>query len=363
MIKSFNAPINSVSFGQVSVALLRELFLKEQDVLICPIGGNVDMTAQGDVDPSFVQWIERGLKDFDTNHSRKFPTFKLWHLEKSSFSFISENEALMTFYELDDPTPLEKNIAKNVNNLIVTSKYTKSVFDSAGMDCTVVPLGFDKSSFRVLDKQYHNDDRIVFNLCGKYEFRKHHGKILQAWARKYGNDKRYALQCALFNPFISPEDNNNVIAQALGGEKYFNISFLPMMQTNEMYNDFLNSSNIIIGMSGGEGWGLPEFQSVALGKHSVILDAHAYQEWATTENSVLVGSTSKVDCVDGIFFKKGNDKNQGQIFDWKEDDFLSACDTAVERVRGNRVNEEGLKLQDKFTYTRTLEEISKVLEK
>ena len=133
------------------------------------------------------------------------------------------------------------------------------------------------------------------------------------------------------------------------------------MQTNEMYNDFLNSSNIIIGMSGGEGWGLPEFQSVALGKHSVILDAHAYQEWATTENSVLVGSTSKIDCVDGIFFKKGNDKNQGQIFDWKEDDFIDACEEAIKRVEANRENAEGLKLQDEFTVGRTLDGILDVV--
>ncbi len=53
------------------------------------------------------------------------------------------------------------------------------------------------------------------------------------------------------------------------------------MQKNSLYNDYLNSANIILGMSGGEGWGLPEFQSVALGKHAVILNATGYKDWAT----------------------------------------------------------------------------------
>ena len=48
------------------------------------------------------------------------------------------------------------------------------------------------------------------------------------------------------------------------GKEYFNINFLGMMQKNSLYNDFLNSGNIVLGMSGAEGWGLPEFQSVVL---------------------------------------------------------------------------------------------------
>ena len=51
------------------------------------------------------------------------------------------------------------------------------------------------------------------------------------------------------------------------------------MPTNTAYNDYLNSGDIIIGMSGGEGWGLPEFHSVALGKYGIILNAHAYKEF------------------------------------------------------------------------------------
>ena len=128
-----------------------------------------------------------------------------------------------------------------------------------------------------------------------------------------------------------------------------------------MYNDFLNSGNIIIGMSGGEGWGLPEFHSLALGKHGVILNAHAYKDWATKDNSVLVESNGLIDSEDGIFFTKGAPFNQGNIFDFNEEAFIDGCEKAIERVENNKVNENGLKLQKEFTYKKTLESILKFL--
>ena len=123
------------------------------------------------------------------------------------------------------------------------------------------------------------------------------------------------------------------------------------MDRNSEYNDYLNSADIIIGMSGGEGWGLPEFQSVALGKHAVILNAHGYKGWATESNSVLVEPSGKTESEDGVFFTAGSQYNQGSIFDFNEDDFLDACEKAEERVLKNKKNEEGLKLQEEFSMT------------
>ena len=357
---TFNCPLNSVSFGQVSVALLREAYKKEKDVLVALIGDRPDLKSQG-ADNEFQKWIEGALNNFTEQHDRKNPTLKLWHLN-GSFGWMSDNQTLMTFHELDNLTKSEANIAKNQQKLIVTSKFSQDLFKSEGVDAHLVPLGFDAFNFKTLDKDFYSDDRVVFNLGGKFEFRKHHAKILKAWTKKYGNNKKYFLQCAVFNPFLDGQRNNAMIANALGHEKYFNMTFLPNMDKNSMYNDFLNSGHIVLGMSGGEGWGLPEFQSVAMGKHAVILNAHAYQEWANEDNAVMVGPSGKIECIDDIFFKKGLQYNQGSIFDWDEDDFISACEEAVKRVNDDKVNHEGLKLQDKFSYSKTFDEIQKVVD-
>ena len=130
------------------------------------------------------------------------------------------------------------------------------------------------------------------------------------------------------------------------------------MHKNEAYNDFLNSSDIILGMSGGEGWGLPEFQSVCLGKHAVLLNASAYKDWANSDNSVLVEPNGKRDVYDNMFFHKGQPFNQGQIYDFDEDDFINGCEEAVKRVESSRNNDEGEKLKEKFTYSKLVDSIT-----
>ena len=94
---------------------------------------------------------------------------------------------------------------------------------------------------------------------------------------------------------------------------------------------------------------MPEFQSVALGKHAVILNAHGYKSWANESNAVLVNPSSKIEAYDGTFFQKGQPFNQGNIYDFNEDDFISACDLAIKKVESNRINNAGLKLQEEFS--------------
>ena len=356
---TFNCPLNGVSFGQVSIGLLREAYRREMNVLIGCIGGQPDLKSQ-DISNEFANWLNKASLDFIKKHNHDRPTFKLWHIN-GAMDKVSNNQALMSFYELDDPTDAEINIAKNNKKLIFSSNYTVDIFKSRDVDSHYVPLFFDKDNFKVIDREYYDDNRVVFNLCGKFEHRKRHAKIIQSWIKKYGNNKKYMLQCSVFNPFLDEKTNNEIVTELLQGERYWNVVFNPQFPKNEQYNSYLNSADVIIGMSGGEGWGLPEFQSVALGKHSVILNAHAYKEWANEENSVLVEATKKTDCYDNVFFRKGEAFNQGQIFDWDEDDFISGCEEATKRVHSDRKNHEGLKLQEEYTAGRTLDKIIEVL--
>jgi hypothetical protein len=359
---AFNVPINSVSFGQLSTLLLKTFYsrvlVERGDSLpnlrIFPYGGQVDLSSQSK-DDLFELWLKKGIDDALENHSKADPVFKLWHLVGSLESHSCE-QSLLSFYELDSPTKIEINIAKN-NKTFFSSQYTCDVFKSVGVDCGFIPLAFDDLNFKKTDKKYFEDDRITFLIVGKLEKRKRHEKMLRAWSKKFGNNKKYFLNCALYNPFLKTEQNNAIVHQALEGNKPFNMNFVNYMAENEVYNDFLNSGDIILGMSGGEGWGLPEFHATALGKHSVIMNGHGYKGWANEENSVLVDPSGKIDSYDGVFFHKGNNHNQGNIFDFDEDDFISACEKAIERHNSNPCNEEGEKLQKEFSKEKFLDNV------
>ena len=355
---SLHLPLNKVSFGQVSTLILREIYKRELEPSIFPIGG-VDFSSQKE-DQKFFAWIEKCLSKAKTAHSRDYPTLKLWHLNGGLDSF-SKKHALLTFYELDQPTLAETNAAKNADKLIFTNKYSSEIFSKCGVESSVIPLAFDKYNFYKKDKKYFDDDRINFILCGKFENRKNHAKTINAWVKKYGNNKKYFLQCCIYNSFADEQTNKSWFAQALKGEQYFNVQFLGHMPQNELYNDFLNSADIVLGMSGGEGWGLPEFQATALGAHAVILNATAYKEWADEINSVLIEPSGKKEVYDNLFFKKGEPWNQGKIFDYKDEDFIEGCEQAIKRAKIDANNEAGETLKNKFTSESLADNILKIL--
>jgi glycosyltransferase involved in cell wall biosynthesis len=357
---ALNIPLNNVSFGQTSFALIKNLYKRNFNAKIFPIG-NVDLSSQK-VDNDLGLWIKNSIDQSLSSFSRKEKIFKLWHLMGSLESF-SEKQVLMSFYELDSPTKQEINIVKNNYKTIFTSKYTCDIFKSVGCDnVEYIPLFFDKNNFNVKQKQYFQDGRITFNLVGKLEKRKNHKMVIQSWLKKYGNNPKYFLQCAIFNPFLKAEDQQNLINSILEGKRYFNISFLGFMESNETYNDYLNSGDIIIGMSGGEGWGLPEFHSLAIGKHGVILNAHVYKDWANEENACLVDSCGKIEAYDNMFFHKGAVTNQGNIYMFKEEDFIDSCEKAIKKFESNKINENGLKLQEQYTSDNTLSQILKLMD-
>jgi hypothetical protein len=352
-----NLPINSVSFGQTSALILKELFRRKSEAILFPVGNQVDFSTQN-IDKQFLDWINASLQDNDAKYSRNDRVFKLWHLNGSLESFAKE-QVLFSFYELDQPTPTEINIVKNNHKVLFSSEYTCEVFKNAGCsNVEYVPLAFDKYNFSNTNKKYI-EDRITFNLVGKLEKRKNHKKVIQSWLKKYGNNRKYFLQCAIYNPFLKPQDQQQLINSVLEGKEYFNISFLNFMENNALYNDYLNSADIIIGMSGGEGWGLPEFHSVALGKQAVILNAHAYKSWANKDNSVLVEPSGKIEAYDNMFFHKGQKFNQGNIYTFNDDDFIDGCDKAIKKVESNKINKNGLKLQDDFSVDKLVDNILK----
>jgi hypothetical protein len=355
---AFNLPLNSTSLGQVSFAILRELFERKIEIDLFPIGP-IDIGTQKQ-DQDFALWIQSALSSSLKNFSKKTPIFKLWHLNGSLESF-SEKQVLLSFYEVDSPTPVEVNIVKNNEKLLLSSNYAVDIFKSTGLNnIEFLPLAFDKNHFKQTSKR--KVDGIQFGLFGKLEpQRKRHIKTLSLWAKRYGNNPNYRLNCAIFNHFIDPNVQSQILNQALNGQKYSNINFLNYMPSNEMYNDLLNNTDIVLAMSGGEGWGLPEFQCVALGKHCVGLNAHSYKEWMTEKNAILIQPNSKIPCYDNIFFRQGDNYNQGNIFDWSENDFLEALDKVEDRYKLNPINTEGLKLQDQFTYSKMVDSILDIM--
>jgi glycosyltransferase involved in cell wall biosynthesis len=357
MALNFSGAINPLSFGNVSIGFLYGLFKLGVKVNIFPISNQVDISAFDKLPDDFKDWLSESLNGSLLNYKSTDPGFKIWHIN-SSQEKISDKQFLFTFNECDALTPVEANILNNQQVTFVSSPYNKEVFEKSGVkNVRFVPLAFDSLHYHRLEKRLIPQNVISFGLLGKWEKRKATQNVLKAWAKKYGNNPKYMLQAAVTNPFFSPEQNGQLRVQALEGKSYHNINFLPFVKTNSEYNQILNAIDIVLGMSKSEAFGLPEFHSVAIGKHAVVHNAAGYKAWANADNAVLVESTGKETVYDGVFFHPNQPFNQGSYFTWNEDEFITACEKAEKKYLENPVNEAGLKLQKEFTWEKSAREI------
>lgn len=347
------APINSLSFGNVAINLLREMWKKGYEVGLFPTGNNIDASAFK-LNTEFASWLQNSIDQRFKFLKKDIPSIKLWHLNGSDNRKTREQH-LVTFYECSEPTDFEKTLTSLQTKTFFSSQYSLNKFREAGCDNTeLFTLGFDED-FKLTGKKYLQN-RIHFGLMGKFEHRKHTSKIIKTWLKKYGNNPKYLLSCCVTNPFFKEDQMKNILGNLLEGKQYNNINFLPYLKSNEEVNDFINAIDIdLTGLSGAEGWNLPAFNATCLGKWSVVLNATSHKDWATSENSVLIEPSGTIPAVDGVFFSKGQLFNQGEFFDWTEDQAIEAFEKA-EKLVGTS-NEKGFALGKDLTYEKTLEQI------
>jgi len=345
---NFEAPFNFTSIGQVSFNVFKEI-VKKEEVAFFPVGKNADPSSfkLSESEKSQVQMSFRNSLKYDRNDK----TVCIFHIKDSEKS-VGREQDLLTFHETDRLTDYEVNVLNQKKRVLVTSKYTKEVFDSFlnGVDVVYCPLGFDSASFHRIEKQ--PTDIITFGLRGKLESRKNTLRVLCAWVKTFGGDPRYRLDCSIYNSFYPEEQQTKEITDCLPDKCLpWNVNMLPFLASNELYNKVLNNADIdLTGMSSCEGFNLPLFQSLCIGKQCIVLNAHVHKDYCNSENSILIEPNGMVDAIDNRFFVEGNIVSQGEWFDFKESDLVDAMLLAAKK--GAVRNTEGEKLQD-WTYEKT----------
>lgn len=351
---NFEGPLNNLSFGQVSYNLLREMYERGYDVAIWPTG-QIDISAY-EAPEDFENWIASAIK----NRFKKLddrPTVKLWHLNGSQSIVGHGKKVLYTFHETDQATDAELNVASVPDAVVFSHAESVRVFKEMRPDLNAysVPIGFDKD-LKVLNKNYL-EGVTHFTLFGKLEARKNTERIIRTWIKLFGNDSKYRLSCFVDNVHLG-EQNVESLRKQINGAAW-NVSSIPFQPLNSQMNDAYCSSDIdLTGLSLAEGFNLPAFNITALGGHSIVLNHTGHKEWATKENCLLIEPEDKEPIYDNIFFREGDEFNQGNRYSISESKMEEAM---KESLSLPKVNKEGLKLQEQFTYSKTLEGIIRLL--
>lgn len=350
-----SAALNSLSLGNVSYNILKELYNRKVHVIFFPI--QIDLGAYN-VQPEFKVWLESSINNRYTKFKKDIPTLRIWHLNGSESKY-SNNQYLFSFHETDSPTPAEVNIANQQEHVFFSSNWTVENFQRyEAENVSFVPLGFDPDLNILPDRQVNKN--ITHWILGpsKFEKRKLTQKIIELWIKKYGNNQSHQLSVAVTNPFLNKQQNgfdtHDLLNSVWKGLRPSNINELPYMKTNLEVNKLLNAADInLSGISAAEGWNLPAFNSAALGKTVIVTNVTAHKDWATPENAILIEPNSIQPSEDGMFFRKGDIFNQGNFYTFSDESIIEGFEKA-EKICKN-VNVKGLELQKTFTYKNTVD--------
>jgi glycosyltransferase involved in cell wall biosynthesis len=346
------APINTVSYGIVSLNILKELS-NLLDVSLWPIG-QPQVTNQNDWD--YVQRACENARSYDPDA----PCIRIWH-QFDLAQFVGRGKHIgFSIFELDQFNKTEKHHLKSVDHIFVPSDWAKEIVrndlgEPYALRTNVIPLGVDTSLFKPT-KLVAKENFVFFN-CGKWEVRKGHDFLATAFNKAFSPEDKVELWLMTENPFCSEEEDakwksmyKNTAMYAAG-----KIKFIPRVNTHEQVYKIMSQADCGIFPSRAEGWNLEALEMMAIGRPVVITNYSAHTQYCNDKNSFLIPvNQTELAHDDKWFFGQGS---WGEI---KIKDIIEMMQFA--RNSNRSYFQDCINTANKFTWKNTAKEIINVLE-
>ncbi len=354
---NLQAPINQLGYGVAGLNILKALQNKAEVSLFSI--GQPQVTNQEDASA-----VRKGMEVANT-FDPKAPCIKIWHQNQMAERIGSGKFIGFPIFELDTFNSQEKHHLSSCDELMVCSQWARNIclnnINEKWSDprywhqnkISVVPLGVDAELFP--PAPVRQDDKTIFFNCGKWEIRKGHDILINAFKKvlEHGEDAELWMMCS--NPFNSPEED----ARWHQLYNHPKVKLIPRAETQaEVYN-IMSQVDCGVFPSRGEGWNLELLEMMSAGKHVITTNYSAHTEFCTEENSGLVTISDVEPAFDGKwFFGQGN---WAKITEHAEFDLYMKMIKFILDKKGT-LNQAGIETAKKFSWENTANQILKVLE-
>ncbi len=232
----------------------------------------------------------------------------------------------LTFFELNRLLSNEVHHLCSLDVVFSPSEWGAKVMMDCGVPAEKVawaPLGVDRTIFHpdvepaivVGEESYLPAKAMnvtVFLSCGKWEVRKGHDVLAEAFSRAFLPSDNVLLIMNCSNPFLAP-------AQTLEWEQLYANS--PMAGRTLVLHDRMASQQEVARLMAtadcgvfparAEGWNLELLEMMSMGKTVIATDYSAHTEFCHEENARLIQVAGLEPAYDGVFFN-------GQHGEWAE---------------------------------------------
>ena len=353
---TIQAPINSLGYGVAAYNIFNTLYQGDSSVALRCIG-----------EPEFVNSaIEAGI----LNQSGKSDyTVKIWH-QHDLFDFVNCKTAVgFPIFELDRFSDLEKRSLRHCDQIMVCSEWAKSIvmdqcppISYRGIDLEafadesrvhVVPLGVDVDMFKPC--QSGRKETIFFN-CGKWEKRKGHDILLEAFNRAFTNEDQVELWMMCDNPFIGDMNKKwqEIYKNSPMGSK---IRVIPRQKNHKDVYNIMRQTDCGVFPARAEGWNLELLEMMACGKEVIATNYSAHTEFCNEENCRLIEPDGMEEAFDGVFFGGGS----GDWASFSEDSIEQLVrhmrDFHAAKTKGWVANHAGIETASNFTWENSAQEL------
>jgi glycosyltransferase involved in cell wall biosynthesis len=356
---NFSAPINiSTGYAVVSINLLKSLIQQNHEVTLWPIGPVEAISSNA-------QLIENAIKKqkgFDKNA----PSIRHYH-QFALQDHIGDGPKIgSTVFELDRFSEQEISSLKGQDALCVPTEWAKKILMNNGIEkpICILPHGVDRTIFNEnVAPNIKRGNETVFINIGKWEIRKSHDILVDAFNKAFSPKDRVFLIMCCYNPFYSLEDNEawaRLYKDSPLGDHILVIS--DRLPTQEDVAGLMASADCGVFPSRAEGWGLESFEMMSLGKSIIITNYAGHTGYATYDNSLLIEPEGLEDAYDGKWFF-----GQGQWMEFGE----SQIDQLINHMRSVHkmkqqgsleVNNAGIETAKKLSWNNSAQCLTKFIE-
>lgn len=345
------APICTTGYGIAAYNIVKELD-KRHSVTLYPISNQMEFDDQFLCD----------AVDRQQNPNLNSPTVKIWHQNQQQESVGHGEHIGFPIFELDTFTEYEKASLRHCDRLFVCSQWAKDVVLNNLTELSkdrvhVIPLGVDSSLFSSA-KQTSRKNTIFFN-CGKWEYRKGHDVLLEAFNRAFSPSDDVELWMLCDNPFIGQDGNNawrsSYIGSVMGQSR--KIRMIPRQKTHEDVYNIMRQTDCGVFPARAEGWNLELLEMMACGKEVIATNYSAHTEFCNQDNCRLIEIEEEEEADDGVWFH--GQGNWAKITDKNIDAIAEHMRDVHKRKQANDLspNVDGVFTANKYSWKNTAKEI------
>lgn len=296
-------PINENGYGVAGYNFWNSLLKLGKDVSLFPIPDPNRVELPQDKVEQYKQSLIRA-RMFEWNA----PCLRIWHQFDMAHRVGYGSMFGMPIFELDTFNDIEKHHLNHLDCCIVNSEWAREVVNNnCSVETEVIPLGVDNSVFYPDNSKRQRDHQTVFLNMGKWEIRKGHDILADAFNKAFTKNDDVVLKMCCTNRFYSEEENRQ-------WEKYYKnsslgdkIEIIPRLKGPADVAALMNSADCGVFPSRGEGWNLEALEMMACGKHIIITNYSAHTEFCNSDNSYLINIDEVEPAFDGKwFFNQGN---------------------------------------------------------